>query len=123
MPNTQFYTNSFFHIESLALYDMGKMFSGISFIPTAVIMIILIIFSPVTMQTGIQTRVGRQDVRGLIRVGHIVISLPLIEIINPGFIYFLVGIFMASPTTCRVDIGMLIRLCYIKIGSIGYTNR
>ena len=75
------------------------------------------------MQTGIQTRVGGQDVRGLIRVRHIVIRLPLIKIINPGFIYFLVGILMVSPTTCRVDIGMLIRLCYIKIGSIGYTNR
>lgn len=123
MPGSQFYTDSFFHIDSLGFNDMGKMLSGFPFIPPAVIMIVLIIFSPVPMKTGIQPGEGREDFRNLFRIGHIIIRLPLIKIINPGFIYFLVGILMISPTTCRVDIGMLIRLCYIKIGSIGYTNR
>ena len=118
MPGSQFYTDSFFHIDSLGFNDMGKMLSGFPFIPPAVIMIVLIIFSPVPMKTSIQPGEGREDFRNLFRIGHIIIRLPLIKIINPGFVHFFIGMLVVVPSSPRGDIGMPIRFGQIKIASL-----
>jgi hypothetical protein len=97
---------------------MSEMFSGISIIPPAIIMSILVMFSPVAMEPAIKSGKSWDDCRDLIGVGHVVIGLPLIEVVNPCFIYGFIGKLVTFSSALWIRVWILARSCQIE-GSRG----
>ena len=119
MTVSQFYANSLFHIKVLGSFDhMGKVFSGFSIIPPAIIMSILVVFPPVAMESAIKSRKSWDYCRDLIGVGHVVIGLSLIKVVNPRFIYCFIGKLITFSSALWIRVWILARSCQVE-GSRG----
>ena len=110
----QFDADTLEDIQSFGFDHMGKMFTGISIVPSPIIVIVLVVLSPVPMQPTVQSRMCRNDLRDLVRICHIVICLSLVEFINAGFIYLFAGQRIIFATAFRVRIGKLACRCDIE---------
>ena len=88
----KFNTGSLFHIKIFLPFDhMRKVLPGIAVIPAAIIVPVLVMLPPVSVQAGIQTRIGGYNLGDFIRVRHVIISLSLVEIIHPCLVYRFLG--------------------------------
>ncbi len=87
----QFDADSLEHVEALALDHVSEMLSLFAVVPASVVVIVLVVLPPVSMDGTIQSGIGWNHFRNLVRVGHVIIGLTGVELIKPRLIDFFLG--------------------------------
>ena len=102
---------------------MGKMFSGITIIPSTVVVSVLVVFPPMPMESAIKTRECGDDCRDLIGVGYVIIRLSLIKVVDSGLIDRFTGKSITISSTAGLEYGYLpavakfsVRVLAVSIG-------
>ena len=91
MSVTQFDADSLEHVEALALDHVREMLSLVAVVPAPVIMVVLVVLPPVSMDGPIQSGIGWNHFRNLVRVGHVIIGLTGVELVEPRLVDFFLG--------------------------------
>ena len=89
---------------------MSEVLAGIPIVPPAIIVPILVMLSPVPVQSGIQSRISRNDLWDQIRVFHVIVRLSLVKVIHSCLVRRIIRKLVPFPSYGGVCVGMLCRV-------------
>lgn len=93
--------------EFLMAENLGDDFAHFGLVPAGVAVVVLIVFSPVSVLSGIESRVGWNDRGDLVGVRHVVVGLALEEIVKPLAVDRIGSELVVFAAFRRVGVGML----------------
>ena len=67
---------------------MGEVLPHLDVVPAGVAMVILVMFSSVAVEAGVEAGVRRNGLGEVLGTGHIVVGLALVEVVEAGFVDF-----------------------------------
>ena len=78
--------------EVLTAEDLGLVLAHVDVIPATIIVVVLVVLAPVAVEPGVESGVGGHGGGNVLAfLGHEVVGLSLIKVIEAGLVYFELG--------------------------------
>ena len=86
--------------------DVGEVLAEFDVIPAGVAVVVLVVFSPMTFEAGIESGVGGDGFGDVSGAGHVVVGLALVEVVEAELVDFLGGEIVALAAAFGVSVGV-----------------